>query len=220
MLITIDGPAKSGKSRAAELLAAALGFERLNTGAMYRATGLAMNEAGWLPDLGDTRYSQGIEAFLAGFTFEMDHGVFLNGKDFTQLVLTPEAGSLASIVGVVPEVRVKLKAEQRRIATGRDMICEGRDQGTSVFPHAEVKFFVTASPAVRAERMAKTMPGGPHDLAKLAAEIAERDERDSKRALDPLKPAADAIIIDSSKLTAEQVVDRMKEAVERWRSKG
>lgn len=220
MLITIDGPAKSGKSRAAELLAVALGFERLNTGAMYRATGLAMKEAGWLPDLGDTRYAKGIEAFLANFQFDMTNGVFLNGRDFTQAVLSPEAGSLASVVGVVPEVRAKLKAEQRRLATGRDMICEGRDQGTSVFPNAEVKFYITASPAVRAVRMAMTMPGGPHDLAKLAAEIAERDERDSKRVLDPLKPASNAIIMDSSNLSAEQVADRMKEAVERWRSKG
>lgn len=220
MIITIDGPAKSGKSRAAELLAAALGFERLNTGAMYRATGLALKESGWLLDLGDTRNTKGIEAYLADLKFDMTHGVFLNGKDYTQLVLTPEAGSLASQVGVDPLVRARLKAEQRRIATGRDMICEGRDQGTSVFPHADVKFFVTASPAVRAERMAKTMPDGPHDLAKLAAEIAERDERDSKRTLDPLMPAADAIVIDSSNLTAEQVLERMKEAVERWRSKG
>ncbi|MFO0936605.1 MAG: (d)CMP kinase [Gemmataceae bacterium] len=219
MIITIDGPAKSGKSRAAELLAFRIGFQLLNTGAMYRATALALKERGFHLDAGDPRYAKGIADFIEDFHFEMFDGVFLNGRDFTQLVLTPEAGNLASVVGVVPEVREKLKREQRRIADSRDVICEGRDQGTSVFPHAEIKFFITASPEARAERMAKTMTGTP-DLSVLAREIAERDHRDSTRKLDPLKPATDAIIIDTSNQTAEEVVDIMHGVVSQWRSKG
>lgn len=219
MIITIDGPAKSGKSRAAELLAAEIQFAYLNTGAMYRAAGLAFQESDWFPDLGDTRYSQGIQSFIDSFHFEMNDRVVLSGKDYTHLVQTLEAGNAASVVGTYQPLREKLKAEQRRIANARDIICEGRDQGTAVFPHADLKFFITASPAVRAERMAKTMTG-QHDLTKLAHEIATRDRRDSERAFDPLKPATDATIIDTSEMSAERVVEIMKEAVQRWRSKG
>jgi cytidylate kinase len=218
MIITIDGPAKSGKSRAAELLAAKLGFAYLNTGAMYRAAGLALRQTGWFQDLGDNRYVTGIQAFIDSFRFDMSDGVNLNGIDYTKLVSSPDAGSLASKIGMFPFVRLKLKAEQRRIARGKDMICEGRDQGTSVFPRAAVKFFITASPHVRAQRMAKTMTG-KQDLEKLTREIAERDKRDSEREFDPLKPAKSAIIIDTSKLSAEKVVKQMLEAVKKWRSK-
>ena len=219
MLITIDGPAKSGKSRAAELLAAKLGFAYLNTGAMYRAAGLAFKEADWLPDVGDTRYAKGIQLFIDTFRFDLTNGVILNGKDYTAQVQTVEAGNAASVIGTYYPLRLKLKSEQRRIARGKDIICEGRDQGTSVFPRAAVKFFITASPKVRAQRMAKTMTGQP-DLEKLIRDIAERDKRDSEREFDPLKPAKTAIIIDTTKLSAEKVVKQMLEAVLRWRSKG
>ena len=219
MIITIDGPAKSGKSRAAELLAAKLGFAYLNTGAMYRAAGLAFRESGWLQEVADIRQAASIQQFVDTIHFEMTERVVLNGKDVTDQIQTLDAGNAASVIGTYKPLREKLKAEQRRIAAGRDIICEGRDQGTSVFPHAEIKFYVTASPAVRAERMAKTMPGTP-DLIALAAEIATRDERDSTRTFDPLKPATDAIAIDTSNLSAERVVEFMNGVVDKWRSKG
>jgi CMP/dCMP kinase len=216
MIVTIDGPAKSGKSKAAELLAAATGFRLLNTGAMYRAAGLFLRESGYEPDLGDTRYHNSLVAMVDAFEFDMTDGVRLNGQDYSHLVGSPEAGHLASVVGQYPLFREKLKAEQRRIAAIGRMICEGRDQGTSVFPEAPVKFYVTASPSIRAGRMALTMTGTP-DLDDLERQIRERDDRDSTRALDPLRPATDAIVISTDTMTAEAVAEMMKERVERCR---
>jgi CMP/dCMP kinase len=134
-------------------------------------------------------------------------------RDWTNDIGSVDAGHWASVVGQYEIIRTKLKAEQTRIADGGRIICEGRDQGTSVFPTAPLKFFVTASPAERARRMAEST--GETDLAMLEAKIIERDHRDSTRALDPLRPATDAMIIDTTTMPVVAVAALMKEAWDR-----
>ena len=225
MLITIDGPAKSGKSRAAELLAAELGYELLNTGAMYRAAGLKLKSSGINIEAGSKRDKLKIADLVDSFHFECHgHRVILNGIDFTNHIALPanNSGNAASLVGEFREVRDKLKAEQRRIAGSRDMICEGRDQGTAVFPEAAIKFFLTASVAVRAKRQAAKE--GRTDLPEIERQIEERDFRDKNRCdeygpLDPLVKAADAIEIDTSYDSESDTMAKIREVVRQWRSK-
>ena len=211
MVITIDGYAASGKSSAAVALAAALRFRLLNTGWMYRAAGLALIERGF--DLrADPRDAAGIRAHVAGFHFDMPPDrVLLSGADFTERIACEGSGAAASLVGTFPEVREKLKAEQRRLAEGENIICEGRDQGTAVFPDARVKFFFWASPEVRAARRKGQLTDGDH--ATILRQIAERDFQDENRPIDPLKPAADALRIDTSDIDAAEVLRRMLAAV-------
>ncbi len=222
MIITIDGYAGSGKSSAARGLADALGFDLLNTGAMYRAAGLALQDAGYdiyaePPDL--TRIAE----LVAAYSFDMSGGkTVLDGVDFTARLQSPGAGAAASRVGLFAPVRARLKAEQRRIADGRDMICEGRDQGTAVFPDAAVKFFFTASVAVRARRrfFERATGDGSADLSEIARRIAARDRQDESRPLDPLKKADDADRIDTSDMTPESVLAHMMKVVAECRTRG
>jgi cytidylate kinase len=215
MIITIDGYAGSGKSSAARGLADALGFELLNTGAMYRAAGLALQDAGYdiytdPPDL------PRIATLVAGYKFDMaGERTKLDGIDFTDRLQTRGAGAAASRVGLFPPVRERLKAEQRRIAAGRDMICEGRDQGTAVFPDAAVKFFFTASVDVRAKRRHEELvsKGEPADFAEIVKRIADRDRQDETRPIDPLKKADDAVVIDSSEMPLGAVLAHMTKVV-------
>ncbi len=215
MIITIDGYASSGKSSAARGLADALGFALLNTGAMYRAAGLALQDAGYdiatePPDLAR------ITELVADYSFDMANDrTKLNGIDFTDRLTSPGAGAAASRVGLFGPVRERLKAEQRRIAAGRDMICEGRDQGTAVFPDAAVKFFFTASVAVRARRrfFERATGDGSADLSEIARRIEARDRQDETRPLDPLKKADDAVLIDTSDVTPESVHAHMMKVV-------
>ena len=152
MIITIDGTAASGKTSAAEKLAAALGFHLLKTGGMYRAAGLVMRDAGI--DVSEYHHdTSAVAAAVAGMTFDMPVGgqVILNGEDFTERIEAKEAGELASVIGLFAEVRARLVAEQQRIAEGWDIVCEGRDQGTAVFPGADVKFYIAGDVTVRAK---------------------------------------------------------------------
>ncbi len=214
MVITIDGHAGAGKSSAARLLAVALGFELLNTGAMYRAAAYALSRVGVDIDA-EPRDEAAIRNAAAGWTFDLNGTrVRLNGNDLTDLIYTDRLGQGASRVGTFPEVRERLKAEQRRLVTNRNVICEGRDQGTAVFPDAPVKFFLTASPETRAQRQAEREGGQPEDFLQ---SIIDRDQRDEGRVLDPLKQAPDAVRIDSSNLTTDEVLARMLEVVERCR---
>lgn len=222
MIITIDGYAGSGKSSAARGLADALGFELLNTGAMYRAAGLALQDAGYdiyadPPDLAR------IAELVAPYTFDMTGDrTILCGVDFTPRLQSPGAGAAASRVGLFPPVRERLKAEQRRIADDRDMICEGRDQGTAVFPDAAVKFFFTASVEVRARRRfsERAKADESADMATIARRIAERDRQDETRPIDPLRKADDATVIDTSAVTLESVLEHMKKVVAECRTRG
>jgi cytidylate kinase len=222
MIITIDGHAGSGKSTAARMLAAQLGFELMNTGAMYRAAAFALGRLG-IDVYAEPRDEAAIARAMAGYTFEMtDVRVKLNGRDLTDYIYTEEMGRAASRVGTFPEVRARLKAEQRRHAAGRDIVCEGRDQGTAVFPDAPVKFFFTASPETRARRRAQQdgidSRRQPEAFAELVRQVAARDRQDEQRPIDPLRKAPDAVVIDTSALSQNEVLTRMVEVVDRWRS--
>lgn len=213
MIVTIDGPAGSGKSTAARGLAARLGFEFLDTGAMYRAVALAL-----LREKIDFADRDRVEPMLSAIRIEMTAGrTVLNGEDISTTIRTPELASASSKVAAHAHVRRFLVAQQRALAHGREMVCEGRDQGTVVFPDARRKFFLTASSASRAERRLQDMlqRGLAVTLDQMIAEQEERDQRDSSRQVSPLRPADDAISIDTSEMSPEQVLDRLEEEVRR-----
>ena len=213
MIITIDGPAGAGKSSAAKALAKRLGFEFLDTGAMYRAVTLAGLRAGLALD-----DQAGLARLLIPLDLQMPPGrVLLNGEDVTSAIRTPEVTAATSPVADSKVVRQHLVGLQRAIARGRDMVCEGRDQGTVVFPDAGRKFFLKADPLERARRRQREMEarGEAVDLAALLRAQEERDRRDAARDLAPMVPAADAVILDSTHLSLVQVVDLMESEVRR-----
>ena len=213
MIVTIDGPAGSGKSTAARGLAARLGFDYLDTGAMFRAVGLALLNRGI-----DPANHAAVEPVLAELLLEMPPGrVMLDGRDVTAAIRSPAVAQAASRVAVVPAVRRFLAAEQRRIAEGRNFVCEGRDQGTAVFPDAPCKFFVTADPRARAARRFRELldKGEAVTLEEVLAAQVERDTRDAERADAPMRAAADAVVIDTTDQTADDVLARLEEVVRR-----
>lgn len=216
MIITIDGPAGAGKSSAAKLLASRLGFEYLDTGAMYRAVTLAGLRAGI-----NLRDQEALARLLADFRLEMSPGkVLVNGSDVTSAIRAEEVTANSGAVADSRLVRQRLVEMQRTIARGRSIVCEGRDQGTLVFPDAECKFFLIADPIERAHRRHQELEarGERVDLQVLIQTLQARDQRDAARDLAPMVPAADAIPIDSTHLTLEQVVERMEEEVHRCRA--
>ncbi len=213
MIITIDGPAGAGKSSAARALARRLGFEFLDTGAMYRAVALAVLRAG-------IRIED--QAALAGLLdrihLEMAPGrVVLNGEEVTGLLRTPEIDALSSRVAAISLVRRYLAQLQRTIAAGRNMVCEGRDQGTVVFPDAGCKFFLVADPVERARRRQREQAarGKPATLDEVLRAQESRDRRDAARDVAPMVPAADAILVDTTHLGPEEVVAHLEQAVRR-----
>jgi CMP/dCMP kinase len=216
MIITIDGPAGAGKSSAARALARRLGFEYLDTGAMFRAVTLAGLRARI-----DLRDEQALAALLANLALELPPGrVLLNGEDVTGLIRTADVTAASGAVADSRVVRTHLAALQRAIAAGRDVVCEGRDQGTVVFPDAACKFFLVADEGERARRRQREMAARGEAVAVedvLRAQRA-RDARDLARDLAPMVPAADAVLLDSTDLALEQVVDRMEQEVRRCRS--
>jgi cytidylate kinase len=203
MVVAIDGPAGAGKSTVAKAVAAALGFTYLDTGAMYRAVGLAAAEQGIAPG----------EA-AAHATIELGERVLLDGRDVTDAIRTPQASEAASRAAADPAVRRALVAQQQRIVATGDWVAEGRDIGTVVAPDAAVKVFLTASAQERARRRAEQIGA---DVATVLAEQAIRDERDSTRAHDPLKPAADAVELDTTGLSLDEVVARVTALVQERR---
>jgi cytidylate kinase len=217
MIVTIDGPAGAGKSSAARALAQRLGFEFLDTGAMYRAVALAALRAGL--DLHD---QAGLALLLDALTLDMPPGrVLLNGEDVTTAIRTREVTAATSPVADSLVVRRHLVALQRAIAAGRDMVCEGRDQGTVVFPDAARKFFLKADPVERARRRQREMDarGETTDFDALLRAQQERDRRDAARDLAPMVPADDAVVLDSTHLDLVQVVDLMESEVRRCLSR-
>ncbi len=220
MIVAIDGPAGAGKSTAARLLAARLGYTLLDTGAIYRVMALRARQAGVAWDDGP-----GVAAFADGLelSFRLEgtvNRVLLEGTDVTAAIRTPEMSDGASRVSSLPEVRAVLLGVQRRIGAAGDVVVEGRDIGTGVFPAAEAKFFLTASTDERARRRTAELAasGRQVDAAQTRADMVARDERDSSRAVAPLRKADDAIEIDSSGIPPDEVVERMV-AVVRVRSK-
>jgi cytidylate kinase len=210
MVITIDGPAGTGKSSVALAVAERLGFDFLDTGAMYRAIGLAaLRREVRLDDPRELTFV----ARHAKITFDWDKhppGVFLNGEPVGHLLRGSEATRAASYVAVVPAIREQLVAQQQQIGRERgNLVTEGRDQGTVVFPQAELKFYLDASPAERARRRVAQLRhrGEIVDYQEILNGIVARDHRDASRAVGPLSVPKDAEVVDTTSLTQEQVIE-------------
>jgi CMP/dCMP kinase len=214
-VVTIDGPAGAGKSTVAKQLAARLGYSFLDTGAIYRAVALRARRAGI--DWGDGP-ALGELAGRLPIRFQNQEGVnrvFMDGADVTTEIRSPDISEGASRVSAQPQVRAALLDLQRTIAAGGRVVAEGRDTGTVVFPDAAAKFFLTASPEERARRRALELraAGRPASEAEVLADMAKRDQRDSTRAVAPLRRADDAVEIDTGGLTAHEVVLLMERTV-------
>lgn len=211
-IVTIDGPSGAGKSTISRMVAARLHFTYLDTGAMYRAVGLAVERQGI--ELND---HAALQCCLDGIAIELlpndddDVRVLLNGEDISAAIRTPAMGMIASAVSAQPLVREKLTELQRRIGNQGGIVAEGRDMGTVVFPAARHKFYLDASPEERARRRCDQLrqKGRQVDEQEILDQIVKRDYDDSKRALAPLKPAADAVIVDTSTMAPEAVVECM-----------
>jgi len=211
MIVTIDGPAGTGKSTVARTLADRLGFEFLNTGAMYRAVAYACLQK-QLP-LND-------EQAVADETLQLEisfsnNRLLLGQHDVTEAIRRQEVTQSASIVAAHPAVRRQLVELQRKIANGINLVTEGRDQGTIVFPQAECKFFLTATPEERARRRQRELEqkGERVALEELLEQQQLRDFRDETRACSPLQPAPNAIIIDTTMMSLPHVTSHLEQLV-------
>lgn len=216
MIVALDGPAGAGKSTVARRVAQELGFQLVETGALYRAVGLLAREQG--VSLDDIEALERIASALRlRFTFVGDRNcVFLGTRDMTDALRTEQAASAASVVAAIAPVRAALLDVQRELAAAHDSVMEGRDIGTVVCPTAEVKVFVTASPEVRAQRrVAELLANGEAaDLPTVLADILDRDERDSSRLIAPMRPADDAVYLDTSGRSIDEVVRTLVQMVE------
>ena len=203
MIVTIDGPAGTGKSSVARMLAERLGFEFLNTGAMYRAVAYACLQQSF--DLSDAQ-AVGEVAHTVEILFESNR-LYLNRQDVTEAIHGQEVTQSASIVAANPQVRERLVELQRIVGRNRDLVTEGRDQGTVVFPNAECKFYLTASAEERARRRQLELEekGEFISLTDLIEQQELRDRRDETRECAPLLPAASALLIDTTKMTLTEV---------------
>ena len=214
-VITIDGPAGAGKSTAARELARRLGYRLLDTGAMYRALAWAVREAG-IPD----EDGPALRALLEQTTVELlEDRVLVNGTDVTGEIRSPEVGELTSLLTMLRPVRDKLTPVQRALAARGGVVLEGRDTGSVVCPDAEVKFYLDADLDARARRRQEELAerGVRLDLSAVRAEVARRDRQDRGRAIAPLVCPADAVVVDTTGLGEDVVVERLLEAVERAR---
>jgi len=216
-IIAIDGPSGAGKSTLGRMLARELGLLYVDTGAMYRAAALAVVEAGASAandDVAVTSVARRARIELEGDPDSLR--VLLDGRDVSESIRTEQITRLSSVISAIPDVRRDLVRRQREMgARGRGVVLDGRDIGTVVFPRADVKFFLTAIPEARAQRRFEEDRRREQDLtfADTLADINTRDERDSTRADSPLAIAEDAVVIDTTELSIEEVFQRMLEAV-------
>lgn len=211
-IVTIDGPAGVGKSTVSKRIAAHLGFTYLDTGAMYRGVALYLKEKSI--DLTDT---QKLTEELARLELQLipaasdndDVGVLVNGRDVSQEIRSPEMAMVASQVSAIPVVRSVLTKLQKQYGIKGEIVAEGRDTGTVVFPKAAYKFFLDAAPQERARRRVKQLEskGQAADHSEILAMIIKRDRDDSERDVAPLKQAEDATLVDTTAISIEQVVD-------------
>jgi len=220
-VLTVDGPSGSGKGTVGVRIARELGWHFLDSGALYRLVGLAATRAG-------VPFSAG--AALARLAGQMDVSfrltdagevrVLLDGAGVSDEIRTEVAGDWASQVAAMPEVRTALLARQRDFRRPPGLVADGRDMGTTVFPQATLKIYLTASPEIRAQRRYKQLmdKGFDVNLPRLLDEIRSRDARDAGREASPLKPAADAVIIDTSEISIDEVVTRIRSLLQQHRT--
>ena len=220
LIIAIDGPAGAGKSTIASRLARKLGYVNLESGAMYRALALRAiewdasfdDEAALLKLAQDSRIT--LERSIGG------NRVLINGKDVSARIRDRDVSEAASRVSVHPKVREWMVARQREMGVGGGVVMEGRDIGTKVFPDADLKVFLDADPVVREQRrLDQQKVKGPSAQA-MAAELRERDHRDRTRAASPLAPAEDAVVLDSTNMSEDEVLNKIEELVEKRMAKG
>ncbi len=213
-IITIDGPSGSGKGTIARLVATHLGWHLLDSGALYRLVAYAGSTAGVAPD-DEPTHAQIARDLNASFGMGPDgqERIWLSEQEVSTAIRSEQAGAGASRVAVMPSVRAGLLERQRAFARPPGLVADGRDMGTVIFPTAGLKIFLTASPEERALRRYKQLKdkGLDANLAALSLEIAERDRRDASRAVAPLKPAADAVVVDSTSMPIDTVVARVLE---------
>ncbi len=219
MKVAIDGPAGAGKSTISKAAAKKLGFVYIDTGAMYRAIGLAAVRRGI-----DTNDAEGVTSILDEVTVTIEHNdegqqIFLNGENVSEEIRLPEISVAASNVAVIPAVRLKLVELQRVLAEKEDVIMDGRDIGTYVLPDAEIKIFLTASVEERAKRRLLELleKGVETDLAAVKADMEYRDKNDSGRDFAPLKQAEDSVLLDNTNITIDEAIDRICQLVDSQR---
>jgi len=212
LIVAIDGPSGAGKGTVARAVAHALGYRHVDTGAMYRAVAwLALHTGVALDD------ESGVAALAAQAAFDLsEEGVRIDGHDVTTTIRTPHIDRAATMVARMPRVREALVAEQRRIGEQGGVVMEGRDIGTAVFPNADVKVYLDASPEERARRRANDPAHTGHQAgtAVVASELAARDAIDRSRKASPLAVAADAVVVDTTAMSAEAVTARVLTLVE------
>lgn len=214
--IAIDGPAGAGKSTIARYLAQELDCRYVDTGAIYRTVAYFLSLLGISP-----KDTDGVNRYIDELTVEIEYDgegcqhMLMNGMDVTGEIRTQEIGQKASMVSAQPAVREMLLDMQRETARRYSVVMDGRDIGTVVLPQADVKFFLTASPEVRAERRCKELlaKGQKAQYSDVLQEIRKRDDQDTHRAIAPLKQAKDAVRVDSSNMTVDQVLEEMKRII-------
>jgi cytidylate kinase len=211
-VVAIDGPSGAGKSTVAKMLAEMLGMDYLDTGALYRAIALGLNELDVRPEDSDEAIDEALKKISVSFK---DARVYLNGKDVSTEIRTPEAGHFSSVFSARKPVRDCLLPAQRNAAEEADLVAEGRDMTTVVFPQAWRKFYLDASVEARSKRRYDQLRqnGVSITMEEAIKDVTERDKRDSSRDIAPLRVAADAIFIDTSDMTLEEVMKAVLESV-------